>query len=490
MAGSQISFDFTRSMSFHIQQRNGVSDDELNVLFLRAPTPRVLYAETFEEGKPAFLETLDPHYIDLDGIRAAWGQFSQGFPGELRDLLVLGIGGSALGTMTLQAALLHPYANLLPPAKRLAGDGARVHVVDNADPWQLEGILDVLAPESTGVFVASKSGNTAETLCAFGRVRDWLNAGGADWRRQTVVCTDSPRLARPTAEDDRPRPNPLLEFAESNSIICVGIPPEVGGRFSVFTAVSLFPALAMGLDVDALLDGARVMADRCREPQVMENPAFLAAAIQYTYFTRPPDRRRNIVVLMPYAYRLRLVADWFAQLWAESLGKRIALDGSKTTTGQTPVKALGATDQHSQLQLYQDGPQDKSIIFIKVKSFERPCPVPALEIRGVGHLGNRDLGELLNLEHRATEFSLAEARRPTMTIEMDSVCESSMGELLMFFMMMTAVAGELLNVNAYDQPGVEASKRATHALCGRGQSRDLETKARMEDECSGRRLVL
>ncbi|MDI9601057.1 MAG: glucose-6-phosphate isomerase [Acidobacteriota bacterium] len=482
MAGSHLKFDFTNCMSFRIGMRNGITEDDLNAVMLRAPYPQVLEATSAEDGLPGFLQALDPDVIQLDAIKAAWASFETSFPGEIKDLLVLGIGGSALCTLTFQAALLHPYANSLPEGhpKRPT---VRVHVIDNSDPWQLEGVLDLLSPEATGVFVVSKSGTTAETHCAFGRVQEWMKAAGCEWTSRTAICTDFP-TERKTS--------PLWTLAEEENLCKVGMPPQVGGRFSAFTGVGLFPALAMGLDIDALLDGARRMAERCRSAEgIMANPSYLMAAIQHTYsMSRKPDRRRNILVLMPYSYRLRLVADWFAQLWAESLGKRRALDGSKINAGQTPVKALGATDQHSQLQLYQDGPHDKVVVFIRVLDHGAVCPVPSLDLPAVSHLGDTDLGALLDAEYRATAFALAEASRPNITIEVDQVNEESVGELLMYFMLTTAITGELFGINTYDQPGVESSKRATHALFGRPGKEFDEVRDAMEAAEAGRKLVV
>jgi glucose-6-phosphate isomerase len=482
VADINLKFDFTNCMSFRIGMRNGITDDDLNAVMLRATYPTVLEAKTAKDGMPGFLQALDPDVIKLEEIKSAWAGFEQSFPGEIKDLLILGIGGSALCTLTFQAALLHPYANSLPEGHPERPQ-VRVHVIDNSDPWQLEGVLDLMDPKTTAVFVVSKSGTTAETHCGFGRVRDWMDAAGCEWTNQTAICTDFPT---------ENKTSPLWTLAEDENLCKVGMPPQVGGRFSAFTAVGLFPALAMGIDIDAMLDGAKRMADHCRSDEgIMGNPAYLFAAMQHTYFmSRKPDRKRNILVLMPYSYRLRLVSDWFAQLWAESLGKRRGLDGSKVNAGQTPVKALGATDQHSQLQLYQDGPHDKIVVFIRVRDHDASCPVPKLDLDAVAHLGDTELGNLLDAEYRATAFALAEANRPNMTIEVEKVDEGTLGELLMFFMMATAITGELFGIDAYDQPGVEASKRATHALFGRTGRQFDELRDAMEAAEGGRKLVL
>lgn len=387
----------------------------------------------------------------------------QGFARERRghfdNLLVLGIGGSALGTIALGAALLHPYHNLLPAQEREGWP--RLFVLDNVDPDQTAALFDLLDWERTLVNVVSKSGGTAETAAAYLVARGLLlerMRGGPDsaadaLRRHLVFTTDA-------------RGGVLREIAQEESIPAFPVPEGVGGRFSVLSAVSLLPAALCGMDVEALLAGAAAMEQRIQRSPALDNPAGLFAAVQhleYTAFDRP------LSVMMPYSARLRYVADWYKQLWAESLGKERNRSGEQVNLGPTPLEALGATDQHSQVQLYSEGPDDKIITFLRVDRFQRIVPAPALHAGkpALAYLGGRDLGELLKAEQRATAWALARRGRPSLRIDLPAVEAHALGQLFMMLEFATALMGELLDVDAFDQPGVELGKQATYALMGR-----------------------
>jgi glucose-6-phosphate isomerase len=189
------------------------------------------------------------------------------------------------------------------------------------------------------------------------------------------------------------------------------------------------------------------------------------------------ERRRPIQVLMIYAEALLHLGDWYRQLWAESLGKRVARDGRTVETGQTPVVAIGATDQHSQVQLYMEGPHDKIVTFFEVESFRHEVGIPKRHqgLSSLGYLGGRALGDLLNTEKRGTEIALTEAGRPSFTYRIARITPRALGQLLYLFEFQTALSGELYGVNAYDQPGVTAGKVATYALMGRpGYEKETE----------------
>jgi glucose-6-phosphate isomerase len=237
----------------------------------------------------------------------------------------------------------------------------------------------------------------------------------------------------------------------------------VGGRFSVLSPVGLFPALLVGIDAVALLDGAEAMRRRCESDDPSRNPAGAFALHQWMADTR---RGRHIHVFMPYSDPLRDTAAWFVQLWAESLGKR-RTDG--TSAGPTPVAALGATDQHSQVQLFMEGPADKTVTFVRADAGGVDLPIPSehAELPDLAYLGGRSLGELLRAECDATAAALAARGRPSMTIRLEQVDPWHVGGLFMLLEIATAYAGELYGVNAFDQPGVELGKRFTYALFGR-----------------------
>ncbi|MDP9485777.1 MAG: glucose-6-phosphate isomerase [Actinomycetota bacterium] len=357
------------------------------------------------------------------------------------DFVHVGIGGSALGPMALHRALNHPYYNALSERR-----GPRIHFAENTDPATLSAILDVADPEATWVNVVTKSGSTAETMANFLVIRGVLvdALGDFGFQGRMVATTD-------------PEKGFLKEIADREDLRTLPIPQDVGGRFSVLTPVGLLPAAVTGLNVDALLAGAAQCVDEVEE-QGAEHPAVVGAAM---HFLMDTARGRNVRVMMTYADALERLAAWFVQLWAESLGK----DGK----GSTPHGAVGTTDQHSQVQLYMEGPQDKVIEIVEVRDHPRDLEIPAAyeDLEGVGYLGGHTMAELLNVECDATRKALTEAGRPNATIRLGTVNEENLGYLLQALEIQTAVSGNLYGVNAFDQPGVEAGKQITYERMGR-----------------------
>ncbi|HEY8490886.1 MAG TPA: glucose-6-phosphate isomerase [Dehalococcoidia bacterium] len=381
--------------------------------------------------------------------------------------VVLGIGGSALGNIALQSALNHPYYNLLPPEQR---GGPRLFVLDHVDPELIGGVLDVLDLERTVFNVISKSGGTAETAAQYLVFRDALKRRLGDRYREHIIATTDPARGDLRAE------------AEAEGYRTLPIPPNVGGRFSVFSAVGLLSAAVCGIDIEDLLAGAAFADGFCREPDVWRNPAAMFAVLQYLSYRRG----RHISVMMPYHYGLRDVADWFRQLWAESLGKRLDRRGSVVHVGPTPVKALGPTDQHSQVQLYMEGPVDKVVTFVFVERYGREVPIPRAEraTPATAYLGGHTLTALVQAEGRATALALAEAGRPNAAFVLPEVSPFTVGQFLYTLGVATALSGELYDVNAFDQPGVEAGKQATRALLG--DAAYAELRRRIEAAEAGR----
>jgi glucose-6-phosphate isomerase len=359
------------------------------------------------------------------------------------DFIHVGIGGSALGPMALHKALNHPYYNALPGEARR---GPRIHFAENTDPGTLAAILDVADPNGTWVNVVTKSGSTAETMANFLVIRGFLvdALGNFGYQGRTVATTD-------------PEEGFLKRIADRDDLKALQIPQDVGGRFSVLTPVGLLPAAVTGMNVEALLAGAARCVDEISE-QGAEHPAVVGAAMHYLMDTA---RRRNVRVMMTYADALERLAAWFVQLWAESLGK----DGK----GSTPHGAVGTTDQHSQVQLYMEGPQDKVIEIVEVENHPRDLSIPEAyeDLDGVGYLGGHTMAELLNVECDATRRALTEAGRPNATIKLGAVSEENLGYVLQALEVQTAVAGSLYGVNAFNQPGVEAGKQITYSRMGR-----------------------
>lgn len=374
--------------------------------------------------------------------------------GRFDNLVVLGIGGSALGNIALQNALNPPHYNLVDAAR--AGK-PRVFVVDNVDPANFGAVMDTCASlggiKRTLFNVISKSGETAETAAQFMVIRERLRAElGGNIADNIVAITD-------------PAKGTMRAICDREGIPTLPVPDGVGGRFSVLSPVGLFSAMMGGIDVDALLDGADEMDRVCSRPPLRENPAALLALLLVELGQR---KGKTNHVMMPYANNLYSFADWFRQLWAESLGKTAESVAGPVYMGFTPIKALGATDQHSQIQLYRDGPNDKVICLLGVEDYGRDVTIPrGLGVDALAYLEGATMGGLLRAERRATEYALVESKRPNLTITFPRVDAFHVGQFIMLWKVVTSYAGLMLGVDAYDQPAVETGKQATFGLMGR-----------------------
>ena len=366
------------------------------------------------------------------------------------NFVVLGIGGSALGPMTVFGALCHLHHNLLPKNRRKA---PKFFVEDNVDPVRMKELLDVLDLKKTCFNVISKSGATSETMTQYLIVSDLLEKAGEKVKDHVIFTTDAQKG------------NLVKISKELGGVKSYVLGDGVGGRFSELSPVGLLPAAVLGLDIKLLLKGAAYMDKLCKTSDLAKNPALICATLQYIAM----KEGKNIGVLMPYSDNLRYVSDWYAQLWAESLGKCKTLDGASCNVGQTPVKALGVTDQHSQVQLYTEGPYDKVVTFLSVGSYREKSPIPhgCKDIPDVSFLGGHTMEELIQAENKATAYALTKAGRLNYTINLPEVNEFTLGQLLFLFELQTAYAGAMLNINTFDQPGVEAGKKATFALLGK-----------------------
>jgi glucose-6-phosphate isomerase len=380
-------------------------------------------------------------------------ELADGFAQWFEDVVILGIGGSGLGATAVKEALLGPYWN----AK---GDEARdhfprLHVVDNPDPFTFRSLLDRLDPTRTMFNVVSKSGATAETMAQYLVARAWVEASvGDDKSRGHFLFTTDPTHGA------------LRQIGEAEDIPMLPVPENVGGRFSVLSPVGLLPAAICGVDVRALLAGAAEMAEKCDTERLAGNPAGLFATLLHQ---ADREQARPIHVLMPYSDRLRPVALWFQQLWAESLGKAKTVGGEDGPRGPTPLAATGATDQHSLLQLFMEGPHDKVVVFIEVEDPEAEVAIPARHpgMASLSYLGGHTLGELLDVERSATAEALRREGRPNATVIMPRIGPRELGQLIMFLQVATVYGGALYDVDPLNQPGVELGKRLTYGLMGR-----------------------
>ena len=444
---SQLSFDYTNVLADRIGPEHGLTREELEAC---APAGAAAL-EAVLDRRTKDLRWLDLPYQEevLDSIL----EYASSVAGKFRNVVVLGIGGSALGNIALQSALGSPFHNVEPPPGL-----SRLFVLDNIDPDLIGEFLDLVDPGETLFNVISKSGGTAETMSQFlifrGKLVELLGEEGH--RDHIVVTTDAENGV-------------LREVVRREGYESFIVPDGVGGRFSVLSPVGLLSSALVGIDVKGLLKGAAEMDQRCRNPLMFENPAMLHATVQHLLHEK---HGKPIAVMFPYSHRLADMADWYAQLLAESIGKRADKAGSDVFRGPTPVRAVGVTDQHSQVQLYTEGPFDKWFTLLTVGTGDHEVPIPRTpatfaDLEGIDYLGGRTLGELFRAERDGTRIALTEACRPNATLHFESITARSVGQFIYMLELSVALMGELYDVDAFDQPGVEAGKIAAYALMGR-----------------------
>ncbi len=447
-----LKIDISRAKSAAVGAAHGVTPSELAEI-----EPRVLEIHGILQDERARKKY---GFYDLHKDDAVWADVREKAAHFAKfgydNFVVLGIGGSALGITALNTALNPPYYNLLPRGRR---GGPRLFVMDNIDPVTFKAMLKLCPPKKTLYNVISKSGGTAETISQLMIVVEQLEkAVGAAEMRNHLVVTTSPRTP------DAPK-SLLHPVADAYNLVSFDIPVNVGGRFSVFSPVGTFPAAMLGMDLDALRAGCAAMDARCSQGSMTENPAYLRAAVHYLLDTR---KGKTMSVMMPYADGLRDVADWYRQLWAESLGKRFGLDGSEVFAGQTPIKALGATDQHSQVQLYREGPNNKVFNILEAGKFALTLKISDTlpQVGGLDYLRGKSMNKLMAAELQGTVDALKASARPVIRVTLPRVNAHTVAQLLYMLEVETAMAGRLYNVNTFDQPGVEEGKQIARKLMG------------------------
>jgi glucose-6-phosphate isomerase len=379
--------------------------------------------------------------------------------GEVDDVLVLGIGGSALGAYALDAAVRGPHPVQVGDDFRLLNRKKfpRLVVMDNVDPAFVAATLTNLNAKRTAVCVIAKSGGTAETMSTFMVTHDWMTRalGNRKVAKRIFAVTDEHK-------------GDLLAIAKQEKYQTFFVPGNVGGRFSVFSPVGLLPLALSGTDIVSMLRGARDANTACWDRDISKNPALESALVHWALDTM---RNKKIEVVFVYAQFLWASAFWYRQLWAESLGKRVNRAGEVVHTGQTPVAALGVTDQHSQVQLYMEGPHDKMITFWAAARPRIEVKVPSdkrfAKFDSTGYLQGKPLGQLFHAERAATEAALADAGRPNCRWTLPRIDEYHVGMFYQLLEFQTAFAGELYGIDAFDQPGVELAKKLTNGLMGK-----------------------
>jgi glucose-6-phosphate isomerase len=442
-----IELNFSNVMSELLGEK-GISEKQVEAL-----RERIQRAHSeIEERRWAELAFMDLAYQDVSEIRetAEWVRTNS------EDFLLFGIGGSALGPRAILESL-SPFHNL---KKR-----PRVFICDNVDPQTLNAVLSLCDMGRSIANVITKSGSTAETMASFMVIWDSLTrAAGEDAKNRIIATTD-------------PHKGNLREIAATSGFRTLPIPPGVGGRYSVLSPVGLLLAEVIGVDAKELLRGAADINDRCADPEIWKNPAYIFGSLLYLMDV---EEKRTINVMVPYSDGLKCLSEWFCQLWAESLGK--------LGKGTTPYPSLGTVDQHSQLQLWMEGPEDKVFVFLRILDYGTDVMIPGVfsDMEGINYLGSRHFSELMKAEQESTELALAKNGRPSMTIHVPSIDAYHMGQLFQFFEIATAFTGFLYGVNPFNQPGVEEGKNFTYGMMGKkgfDEKRKEVEKAREKKVC-------
>jgi glucose-6-phosphate isomerase len=441
-----IEFDERSLLADMVGKAEGVSRAEVDRVRPRALRALRAFRKRSESGEIGF-----PHLPFQANVIRSIEQYAAEVRGSFDTVCVVGIGGSALGGWALDCGIRGPH----PVQGAFTAAHPRLVILDNVDPTFTQSALASMDPRSTVVLVIAKSGGTAETVSTFLIVREWMEheLGRRKAQSRIVAVTTDGKYD-------------LFELAQAEHYRIFGIPENVGGRFSVLSPVGLLPGALIGVDVRKLTRGAARMTHLCWQPDLDQNIALRAAVFHWLTMER---KGKPIQVALPYSNRLWGTAFWFRQLWAESLGKAQTREGDTVHAGQTPVAALGTTDQHSQVQLYIEGPNDKVFTFWKVKRFADVGRIPPrrFKLPAFDYLAGQSLTKLIDVECRATAAAMVKNQRPNCTFTLDRVDEEHLGAFLQMHEFETAFMGELLDIDAFNQEGVELGKKFTYGLMGR-----------------------
>jgi len=394
---------------------NGLNKDEFAINLAKAQDVLCKLREQKDSGEFAIINHLEKD-DDIDDIIALGQQISDNFD----ELVVLGTGGSTLNPQSM-VCLAQPHD----------GIDKRVYFIDSVDPYSIDAFIGQLDLASTAFLVTSKSGKTVETLAQFATFLDALEKEHLDVGKHIFIISDNVK-------------NPIRELGEQIGATIVEHDKNIGGRFSTFTNVGLLPAVVAGTDIRKIRRHAKEAAVEFFED---ESIPVIGAALQYSFM----QKGVGITVMMPYIDRLSAFATWYRQIWAESLGKQ--------GKGSTPIKAIGALDQHSQLQLYLDGPKDKFFNLITCNTSNKGARIRGKYLSGeISYLKNRTVGDINSALQQATAETLVKRKCPVRQIEIENMNEESLSKIMLHFMLETIITANLLELNAFDQPAVEEGK--------------------------------
>lgn len=347
---------------------------------------------------------------------------------QCNTIVVIGIGGSSLGTKAIDSVLKHKNK-----------DAKKIIFLENPDEIDLAEKLDAIDIDKTLFCVVSKSGTTIETISIFKEILTYFDLDHKSSEKEKIITI--------TDEDSS-----LHKFSHQYGIQCYNIPANVGGRFSVLTAVGIVPLTLAGYDMKSLLEGADEMVERFFHGE--ENHLLKKAALLVEHRNEAPMN-----VIFSYANALEDFTKWYVQLWAESLGK---IDKYGNHTGMTPIGHIGSVDQHSFLQLIMQGPRDKTVTFIKVDDFEKDIKIPKISLKYLektDYINGYSFNELIDGECEATKESITKQGINVDKITLKSLDEKSIGEMILYYELLTSLCGIMLDIDTYNQPGVEIGKQ-------------------------------
>lgn len=449
----RLTFDFSNFFEASIGAEHGLSESavqEQTEAFARAfqQVNAIRDGRMLEHGEQALFMGLPYQGDDLIQTIMDWAEQTKK---DYTTVVSLGIGGSYLGNKMLQDALCHPYYNESEEARK--GYPKMYFAGDNLDPARIKALLDVIDIKTTKFIAISKSGGTVEPMSSFAVIIDAIEQAGGDVSKQITVVTDEAKGILRTMAND---------YGWDSFIV----PDGIGGRWTVLSEVGLLTAAAAGIDIKQLLQGARDFDEECQHADLADNPAAMYALLHWMLYKQ---KGKNLSVIMPYSNALKTVGDWYVQLLAESLGKKYDREGNVVHEGRTPIPAVGTTDMHAQTQQHYEGANIRALTFIDIADYaDDSLEIPDVfnNYQGISYIGHKKMESLLHAARMSNERSLASAGRPTCHVGLPEINAYYVGQLLYFFEYATAFEGELLNVNAYDQPGVEAYKKVMKEIVG------------------------
>ena len=444
-AMSLLQLDYTNCLAQAIGATHGLNDNEMETLIAKIPKHHEHIQELAADATSALFSLPEQK---LDDVEALLKQHQK----KWKQVIVLGVGGSMLGAQCLVQSLAHEHYNIQDHKQR---GGPQIIFLDNADPHSVQDTFDILDLKKTLFVFITKSGITAEAIAFFLHIQAQLESqiGKTALAKQCILCTHKEK-------------SPLSSYAEQLQCAIIDTPKNLGDRFNILGTPSLFIAGLCGIDMHALLDGARSMKQRCWHGEANKNPAYMHALVHYL-LTR--KRRKTIHATMGFSNRLRPVIQWYEHVLSVSLGKMLNKKGKAVHVGPSHTSCIGPSGLHGQMQLYAEGPFDKVVTFLCVRNHGADFSIPTIQSENdaINYMGGSQFADIGKHAYVTAAQCMTDAGRPNMTIHLDAIDERCLGGLIFMLELSTVMSAELYGIDAFDQPGVESNKQGLFAQLGR-----------------------